>query len=271
MFRPGKPRSHRKTCRYFSILPSHNQNRKSSNKPNIIMAYQTYYPTREGDQLIWFNNLQSKVVIYYTPLDITPARQAKLQLSLDWLIWTWGTFLPSRRQDAPAATAWRNQLATGTSPAGAAVAPPVPAILTPPAGAPYFGMLSWLFEEIGRWKTAEGYDDTIGKSLDIIGSRQNAPDTDTIKPNFTVTISGGTVKLGWTWQGLSAFLDMIEFRVDRSDGKGEVPLAYDTTPGYEDTTPFPATPTKWTYRAIFRVGDHQVGQWSAEVSIIVGG
>jgi hypothetical protein len=28
---------------------------------------------------------------------------------------------------------------------------------------------------------------------------------------------------------------------------------------------------KWKYRAIFRVGDHQVGQWSNEISITVGG
>ena len=38
-----------------------------------------------------------------------------------------------------------------------------------------------------------------------------------------------------------------------------------------DTTPHPTTPTKWTSNAIYRVGDHQVGQWSAEVSVIVGG
>jgi hypothetical protein len=48
-------------------------------------------------------------------------------------------------------------------------------------------------------------------------------------------------------------------------------LTYDTTPGYVDTQPFPATPTKWTYKAIYRVGDAQVGQWSNPVSITVGG
>lgn len=33
----------------------------------------------------------------------------------------------------------------------------------------------------------------------------------------------------------------------------------------------PATPTKWKYRAIYRVGDHQVGVWSNEVSVTMGG
>jgi hypothetical protein len=48
-------------------------------------------------------------------------------------------------------------------------------------------------------------------------------------------------------------------------------LAFDTTPGYTDTTPFPATPSKWTYRAINRVGDSRLGQWSNPVSVTVGG
>ena len=235
------------------------------------MANQPYYPTREGDQLTWFTNLQSKIATYYTPLDIGPARQAKLQLSLEWLIWTWGTFLPSRRQDAPAATAWRNQLATGTSDGSTAVTPPVPATLTPPVGAPFFGTLTWLFEEIGRWKSAEGYNENIGQSLALIGSAQSGPDFTIIQPGITATASGSTVKIGWGWQGYGAFLDLCELTVDRNDNKGFVPLAYDTTPNYEDTAPFPATPTKWSYKAIYRVDDHQVGQWSGEVSVVVGG
>jgi len=32
----------------------------------------------------------------------------------------------------------------------------------------------------------------------------------------------------------------------------------------------PATPAKWKYRAIYRVGDARVGLWSAEASIAVG-
>ncbi len=58
--------------------------------------------------------------------------------------------------------------------------------------------------------------------------------------------------------------------MDRGDGKGWVFLTFDTTPNYTDTTPFPATPTKWKYRAIYRVGDAQVGVWSNTVEITVG-
>ena len=41
--------------------------------------------------------------------------------------------------------------------------------------------------------------------------------------------------------------------------------------GYTDTAPFPAAPVKWTYRAIYHVGDSQVGLWSLPVSVTVAG
>jgi hypothetical protein len=73
----------------------------------------------------------------------------------------------------------------------------------------------------------------------------------------------------WNWQGERAHLDMLELQVDR--GEGFTLLAFDTTPDYLDTHPLPAQPTRWTYKSIFRVGDSRVGQWSDEVSIIIGG
>lgn len=36
-------------------------------------------------------------------------------------------------------------------------------------------------------------------------------------------------------------------------------------------TSFPATPTKWKYRAIYRVGDSQAGIWSDVKEIAVAG
>ena len=80
----------------------------------------------------------------------------------------------------------------------------------------------------------------------------------TLQAILTLSIVGNAVLIGWGWQGFSKFLDMLEIQVDRGDGKGFVFLTYDTTPNYTDTTPFPATPTKWKYRAIYRVGDAQV-------------
>jgi hypothetical protein len=133
------------------------------------MKNQPYFPAREGDQLPWFVNLQMKYGGYAATLEISTDRQAKLALVLAWLTWTWQTYMPLRRADALAATKWRDQLAYGTSDASTNTTPPQPMPISPTIGVAFFGMLTWLFEEIGRWKKAEGYTDTIGADLGLVG------------------------------------------------------------------------------------------------------
>ena len=161
---------------------------------------------------------------------------------------------------------------TGASPrtAVASAAPvmpvfpdPVPAVA--PGVEPRFRLL------VKQIKANSNYNEAMGEALGIEGAQQTGPDLTTIQPVIDATLSGGQVLVGWGWGGNSAFLDMIELQVDRGDGKGFVLLATDTTPNYTDTTPLPATPTKWKYKGIYRVGDQRVGLWSNEVSITVGG
>ena len=109
------------------------------------MPHYSFYPGREGPQLDFFKTIQERAPGYYPVLEVTPARVIKLESSLEWLVWTWGTLVPSRRLDAPAAVAWRNLLASGTTPLGVTVAPPVPSTLTPPFTIPQYGALTWLF------------------------------------------------------------------------------------------------------------------------------
>ena len=122
-----------------------------------------------------------------------------------------------------------------------------------------------------RVKACTGCTPAIEQLLGIAGPQQTGPDLSTIKAAITATLQGNAVLIGWGWQGNSAFLDMLEIQVDRADGKGWAFLTYDTTPNYTDTTPLPAAPVKWKYRAIYRVGDAQVGVWSNTVEIMVGG
>ena len=114
-------------------------------------------------------------------------------------------------------------------------------------------------------KANPNYNAAVGLALDIEGADQTPPNLSMVRPFLTATISGNHVTVGWDWQSLSAFLDICEIQVDR--GAGFIMLTFDTTPGYVDTQPFPAAPAKWSYRAIYRVGDNQVGQWSQTVSV----
>jgi hypothetical protein len=114
------------------------------------------------------------------------------------------------------------------------------------------------------------YDLPTGHALGIEGSAITPPNLTIIAPELNATVSGNRVLVDWGFGGNAAFLDMIRLEVDRGDGKGWVFLANDTTPGYIDTEPFPATATKWSYRGIFMLDDAQVGQWSAPAHVLVG-
>lgn len=209
------------------------------------MANQPFFPGREGDQTQWFGNVQSKVAGYYTPLDISTARQAKLTLTLNWLIWTWQTYMGARRPEGLAATAWRNNLATGTPDPAASAAPPVPATLTPPTSTPYFGMLTWLFEEVARWKTAEGYTDTIGLDLGVIGAEATPH---TAPPALTEDATAlNRVDLGFVLHEH----DGVWIQCLRAGDAGYTDVGSDTAAPWVDTRPVKVagTPEWRDYRA----------------------
>jgi hypothetical protein len=128
------------------------------------------------------------------------------------------------------------------------------------------------FRALGKQiKAGANYNETIRQALGIEGTQQTGANLSTVQPDISATITGTQVLIGWDWGGNGAYLELCEIHVDRGDGKGFVALAFDTTPGYTDTQPFPGAPVKWTYQAIYRVSDSRVGQWSKPVSVTVGG
>ena len=164
-------------------------------------------------------------------------------------------------------TAWKNLLRAGGAPpaAGAPLDPVFPTAVAAVA----LGVEVRFRARVKAIKAHPNYNDAIGQTLGIEGPQQTGPDLSIIQPIIDAILSGNAVQIGWGWGGSSAFLDMLELQVDR--GSGWAVLAFDTTPNYTDTNPLPATPTKWKYRAIYRVGDHQVGVWSSTLEIVVGG
>jgi len=166
-------------------------------------------------------------------------------------------------------TAWKDLLRGGgpLPNTGTPVAPGLPASVT--AVAP--GIELRFRSLVKQIKAHAKYNTAIGEALGIEGAQQMGPDWTVLQPEISAKRTGDQVLVGWGWGGHRASLDMIELQVDRSDGKGFLLLAYDTTPGYTDTTPLPSTLTQWTYKAIYRKGDQRVGLWSKEVSITVGG
>ncbi len=123
---------------------------------------------------------------------------------------------------------------------------------------------------VQRIKLNANYNTSIGEALGVEGPEQSGVDLSTVQPRLKLKLSGGAVQVGWGWGGHGKELDMIRLEVDRAGGSNFVLLATDTTPNYTDTQPLPASAAKWTYRAMYYVGDQPVGQWSDPVSINVG-
>lgn len=120
-------------------------------------------------------------------------------------------------------------------------------------------------------KASPNYTPGIGKELGIEAVDHAAPDFATLKPLLVARIVSNHVELKWDWQRKRAFLDMCELQVDRGDGKGFVMLTFSTRTRFVDKTPLPDKPTRWAYRAVFRAGDQQAGEWSDTASVLVPG
>ena len=235
------------------------------------MKRNPFWPVRVADQVTLLVKFSNKLSTYAATLGLTPAQSSTAIADALWLVYVLQSWLPAVRSFSLQATDAATDAATGDGSA-VQVLPPFDVPALPSGGTPVnTGALTRLFAVFQAIKSSPGFTDLIGDALGLLGTTQSGPDYATLAPTLKLTVIPTGVNVGWGFAGFAAFLDMIELQVDRNDGKGYVLLAYDTTPGYLDTCPRPATLTKWKYKGIYRVNDQQVGNWSPEVSVSVGG
>jgi hypothetical protein len=233
------------------------------------MKRNTFYPIRQHDQIVWLGNFSNKLPALSAVLGLTAAQVSGAVADCGWLIYVLQTWLPAGRMWALACTDAATEAQTGDGSVLMALpvftAPALPAGIVPVNT----GALTRVFALVQSIKDSGKCSDTNATNLGIVGSAQTAPDLTTVQPFISVSIMGNQVNVKWGWGGNSAYLDSCEIWVDRNDGKGYVLLTIDTTPGYTDTQPFPAASAKWTYKAIYRLDDAQVGLWSQPASVTV--
>lgn len=244
----------------------------------LVMIHQRYYPNRILDQIAWLSNFRQKIASYAGALGLSSAQVLEIIADCRWMIYLLADFQPAAKAWGQAVTAALRQAqygGGGTVVLPAFSAPPLPPAEpgnTPPLPAVVAraeGVLTRLFDMIAEIKENNGCTDSMCEDLGIVGSASGAPDLSTLVPKLTATRSGLQVLLGWGWGGNGDHLDALDIWVDR--GSGFVRLVTDTVPNHVDTAPFPATQTIWKYKAIFQVDGVPVGQWSQEVSVVVGG
>ena len=241
------------------------------------MAKQDYMPITDQDKAALFIHVRTNLPGFFTRLSITAATaqvvtQSNDALAFDFLCTTQRAIIASGQE----ATNAKNRLRDGDrcegEPGHDVAAQPRRLVAAPPPAPPAFGAVTpgvvTRFRNFVKWVRAlPGYAQDIGEALRIIGDESTDADPATLKPTLPLTITGGHVRIGWKWDGLSGQVDALEIHVDR--GTGFVLLTVDTRPTYIDTEPFPAAGGKWKYKGIFRKDDQRVGQWSdvSEISV----
>lgn len=232
--------------------------------------HQRWYPRAVADQIGWLVNFRDHIGNWAARLGLAPATVTAAQADCNWLIYVLQVWMVSLRTFGTTGTQAISLAQTGSGTEVVTLPefdPPAPVTGTVPQ---LPGSLNRIFALVQDIKRNPKRDDEILNDLQIVGVEERGPDVAALAPAIAVRIISGQVFVDWGWGGHGDWLDACEIWVDRGDGKGFVMLTIDTTPGYTDTQAFPTALTKWTYKAIYRIGDSQSGNWSMPVSIAVG-
>ncbi|MBI3417211.1 MAG: hypothetical protein HY043_18120 [Verrucomicrobia bacterium] len=220
-----------------------------------------FIPPDDLKKCALLSNFAAKLPAHAPLVGVTPAEVAAVQA--DNLMFAYACDATNQfKQCAQEWVAFKNALRNGSAVGNLPVAP---ALAGPPAPVPtdIFGRNSALGS---RLKKHAAYTDAMGQDLGLIGAEQTT-DLVNLKPTLKVQMQAGHPNILWTKQGM----DGLEIWVDR--GNGFAFLAIDTVPDYLDTAALPAAGARavWKYKAIYRLHDEQVGQWSDVASVSVMG
>jgi hypothetical protein len=246
----------------FRDGPGNHKNSKIQQKHIKPMAKTSFMPKDESGRRVWLGNFSAKLPTDGPTVGVTADEIT--QTAADYLYF--GYVCDARNQHTKTThdwTAYKTALSKGTA---LGDMPTTPALGAPPPAVPP-GIFTRASALAARIKKHPAYTEAIGQDLGIIGAEQ-VIDYNSLKPVLDVTIQAGHPNVGWTKQGT----DGLELWVDRGTGTFAF-LAFATVPDYLDTQvlPAPGASAVWRYKAIYRVADEQVGQWSDVVSISVMG
>jgi uncharacterized protein YaiE (UPF0345 family) len=226
------------------------------------MAKGPFIPKDENGKLKWLNNYAAKLPTYATTVGVTAAEVTQTTADAAYFAFVVGAHNQHTKTTRDW-TAYKTALRSGTV---IGAMPTTPALGVPPAAVPA-GIFNRVSAMAARIKKHPAYTEAIGQDLGIIGAEQTIDPT-TMKPVLELALQAGHPNVGWTKSGM----DSLEIWVDRGTGTFAF-LTIDTVPDYLDTAALPASGASavWKYKAIYRLNDEQVGQWSDVATIGVMG
>jgi len=223
-----------------------------------------YLPSPDVDRAAWLKNFSGKLPLYGISVGLTAAEIAAtaadstmFSYTLDQVEWF--------KKEASKRVAFKNLLADaeiGTLLGEFPVTADIPDV---PAAVPA-GIFKRNAKLVQRIKNHPNYTLAIGEDLSI-ESHDLMTAMVSVKPELKVTLDAGKPVLKWKKGNMPA----TDLFVDRGDEKGFQFLATATVPYFIDDAAIPAgtNAAQWSYKAIFKIGNDETGEFSDPVSIAV--
>ena len=223
----------------------------------------TYYmPKDDAGKAALLDHLAKHLPAHAAALGLTEADINEVKADADAFRYTLSA-LNTVQSNGKLWTAFKNLQRDGGT--GGTAYPNVSNLPAPVPAVP-LGIVPRLSNLVARIKAARNYTEAIGQDLNIVGTVQ-LMDIDDIKPIIEIIVRAGRPIIQWS----KGDADALEIWVDRNDDRGFGLFTIANSPRITDTTPAPATPVQWKYKAIYRLKDDRIGDWSTITPVAVGG
>jgi hypothetical protein len=250
--------------KHLFINPFFHNKWKSIKKQNIMNTKSSYLPNSDSERVVWLNNFSVKIGTYASTVGVTPAEVTAVHNDSAFYQYI-VNMLDSYKQSLNNITSYKNLLkhSAGTEHLGAIPAAPTLSAAPTAVTEGVFDRISKLAQRI---KASLNYTESIGNDLGIIAPISTI-DLTTLKPDLIIKLDAGRPHIKCA-KGVS---DGIDLYVDRKDGTGFVLIGRLLKTDFIDTANLPAaTPlAEWDYKAMFFIGNDNVGLMSAVESIVV--
>ncbi len=226
------------------------------------MANSSFMPNTDSGKADLLDHLASTLPHYAALLEVSNEDLASFQADALAFRYTLKS-LADMQAYTHHLTEFKNLLRDGG--AGSADWATVPMLAEPMPPAVIPGIISRLSALAAHLKSHKNYTSAIGLDLSLVGVT-SVVDPSSWKPILSVQNKAGHPIIVWTKGSAAA----LEIWVDRGDGNGFNFLTINTEPNTYDNYALPSSSALWKYKAIYRLHDEQVGQWSDVLSITVG-
>lgn len=133
------------------------------------MKRQNYFPSRIADQVLWLDNFANRLPDYASALGLTTPEVNNNVDDAKWASYVLGTWITAARGFARSATDTVNGVLNGSGSSAVTLPTFTPPALPSGVTAQFPGVLTRIYGFVSQIKRANGYTDSIGTDLGVVG------------------------------------------------------------------------------------------------------